>query len=153
MNPEQQSSPPAAEPVAPPTQSLEPVAQPAPAPVQEIPAFQQPVKQHLGTSIMAIVSLVLAFIIAPLGFIFGLVALSQIKKSGQDGKGIAIAGIVISVINILIGLLLIALTVSSYNSVQERARQAEEQSRQRQQQLMQSQQNLEGSRLQNDLGQ
>jgi peptidyl-prolyl cis-trans isomerase B (cyclophilin B) len=45
---------------------------------------------------MAIASLVCAFIFAPLGIIFGHISLSQIKRTGEEGHGLAVAGLVIS---------------------------------------------------------
>ncbi len=47
------------------------------------------------TNAMAIASLVCAFVFAPLGIVFGHLSLSQIKRSGEDGRGLAIAGLVI----------------------------------------------------------
>ncbi|CAN5432348.1 peptidylprolyl isomerase [soil metagenome] len=47
------------------------------------------------TNAMAIASIICAFVLAPLGIIFGHISLSQIKKSGEDGRGLAIAGLVI----------------------------------------------------------
>ncbi len=47
---------------------------------------------------MAIVALVGAFVFAPLGIVFGHIALSQIRRSDEDGKGLAIAGLVIGYI-------------------------------------------------------
>ena len=41
-------------------------------------------------------SLVCAFLFAPLGILFGHISLSQIKKTGEEGRGLAIAGLVIS---------------------------------------------------------
>ncbi|MGE2713670.1 peptidylprolyl isomerase [Mycolicibacterium litorale] len=43
----------------------------------------------------AIAALVCAFLFAPLGVVFGHVSLSQIKRTGEDGRGLAIAGLVI----------------------------------------------------------
>jgi peptidyl-prolyl cis-trans isomerase B (cyclophilin B) len=48
------------------------------------------------TNGMAIASLVCAFLFAPLGIVFGHISLSQIKRTGEDGRGLAIAGLVIS---------------------------------------------------------
>jgi Domain of unknown function (DUF4190) len=62
-----------------------------------------------GTNGMAIASLVCSLIgwlcgLGPiLGVIFGFVALNQIKQSGQEGRGLALAGIVISIATIVIG--------------------------------------------------
>jgi len=53
------------------------------------PPPQQP------TNALAIVSLVCAFLFAPLGIIFGHISLSQIRKTGEEGRGLAIAGLAI----------------------------------------------------------
>src|SRR5690606_28430774 len=47
------------------------------------------------TNGMAIASLVTSFLIAPLGIVFGHIALSQIKRRHEEGRGLAIAGLVI----------------------------------------------------------
>lgn len=47
------------------------------------------------TNAMAIASLVCAFVFAPLGILFGHLSLSQIRRSGEEGRGMAIAGLVI----------------------------------------------------------
>jgi len=59
------------------------------------------------TSSMAIVALVGAFVFAPLGIVFGHIALSQIRRSDEDGKGLAIAGLAIGYI--LTGLFLLVI--------------------------------------------
>ena len=63
----------------------------------------------VGTNGFAVASLVCSlfgwvcmFIGAFLGIIFGFVALSQIKRTGQKGRGMAIAGIVIGAV-VLVG--------------------------------------------------
>jgi hypothetical protein len=64
----------------------------------------QPPPQAVGTNGMAIASLVcslfgwVCIIGGVLGIIFGFMALGQIRQSGQGGRGMAIAGIVIGVI-------------------------------------------------------
>ena len=45
-----------------------------------------------------------AFLCSLLGLIFGLVALSQIKRRNQGGRGLAIAGTVLSIAFIIIGI-------------------------------------------------
>ncbi len=55
-----------------------------------------PYPQPAPTNSLAIASLVCAFLFAPLGIIFGHISLSQIKRSGEEGRGLAIAGLVIS---------------------------------------------------------
>ena len=54
------------------------------------PAYRPP-----QTNALAIASLICAFLFAPLGIVFGHLSLSQIKKSGEDGRGLAVAGLVI----------------------------------------------------------
>jgi peptidyl-prolyl cis-trans isomerase B (cyclophilin B) len=48
------------------------------------------------TNGMAIASLICAFVFAPLGIIFGHISLSQLKRTGEEGHGLAVAGLVIS---------------------------------------------------------
>ena len=48
-----------------------------------------------GDNIFAILSIIFTFLFFPLGLIFGIIALVQIKKTGENGKGLAIASIVI----------------------------------------------------------
>ena len=66
------------------------------------PAY--PVQAPMNT--LSIVSLVCAFVFAPAGLVCGIIALSQIKKKGERGKGMAIAGVVISALSLLLFVLL-----------------------------------------------
>src|SRR3954468_2423594 len=54
------------------------------------PAYGRP------TNTMAILSLVLAFVFAPAGLIIGIIARKQIRQTGEDGAGLALAGIIVS---------------------------------------------------------
>ncbi|AKS34609.1 peptidylprolyl isomerase [Mycolicibacterium goodii] len=56
------------------------------------PAYPGPPR----TNSMAIASLVCAFLFAPAGIVFGHISLSQIKRRGEQGRGLAIAGLVLS---------------------------------------------------------
>ena len=47
------------------------------------------------TNTLAIVSLVVALFVPLLGAILGHVAMGQIKKTGEQGRGIALAGVII----------------------------------------------------------
>src|SRR3989338_7341467 len=47
-------------------------------------------------NVFAILSLVFSIVFFPLGLAFGIIALRQIAKSGQKGKGLAIAGTILS---------------------------------------------------------
>lgn len=75
---------------------------PAPNPYQ----YQYPPRRTNG---MAIASLVCAFLFAPLAILFGHLSLSQIKRSGEDGRGMAVAGLVIGyVLTVATVLMLVA---------------------------------------------
>lgn len=74
----------------------EPAPQPTAYPAQPL-AFAYPVVVR-RTNAMAIAALVSSLVLAPLGIVFGHIALSQIKSTGEDGKGLAIAGLVIGYI-------------------------------------------------------
>mgnify|MGYP006265857465 CR=1 FL=1 len=65
-----------------------------PMPYPYVPGPYQPY-QPPPTNALAIASLICAFLFAPLGIVFGHLSLSQIKKSGEDGRGLAVAGLVI----------------------------------------------------------
>ncbi|WP_353826768.1 DUF4190 domain-containing protein [Agromyces sp. SYSU T0242] len=94
---------PAAQPAppAPPAQPA-PASQPAPA-YGGAPSYATPPEQK--TNILAIVSLVSAFFISLVAIITGHIALSQIKKTGEQGRGLAIAGLVIGYIGLVVGLI------------------------------------------------
>jgi peptidyl-prolyl cis-trans isomerase B (cyclophilin B) len=51
--------------------------------------------QPRPTNGMAVASIICAILFAPLGIIFGHISLSQIKRTGEEGRGLAIAGLVI----------------------------------------------------------
>ncbi|NHA69894.1 DUF4190 domain-containing protein [Phycicoccus flavus] len=59
--------------------------------------------QHGGTNGFAIASLVLGLLgVILLSVVFGIVALQQIRRRGQDGRGLAIAGLVLSALWLLV---------------------------------------------------
>lgn len=48
-----------------------------------------------ATNTMAILALIFGIILAPLGVVFGFIARGQIKRTGESGDGLALAGIII----------------------------------------------------------
>jgi hypothetical protein len=56
-----------------------------------------PTHDQQNTNVLAILSLIFAFLVPLVGLILGIIALVQINKSGQKGKGLAIAGIIVSI--------------------------------------------------------
>lgn len=63
------------------------------------------------TNALAVVSLICAFLFAPLGIVFGHLSLSQIKKSGEEGRGMAIAGLVIGYLLTAVAVLVVVVSV------------------------------------------
>jgi hypothetical protein len=47
------------------------------------------------TNTLAVLSLVLAFVCAPAGIVLGILARRQIRRSGEEGSGLALAGIIV----------------------------------------------------------
>ncbi|KUH99302.1 peptidylprolyl isomerase [Mycobacterium sp. IS-3022] len=84
--------------------------QPQPPPYGYPPHYYgyPPPKQ---TNTLAIVALVCAFVFAPLGILFGHLSLSQIKKTGEEGRGLAIAGLVIGYLVTVATVLIIVVSV------------------------------------------
>jgi hypothetical protein len=64
-----------------------------------------------STSTVAIIGFILAFLIPPIGLILCIVALVQAKKRPQEPKGLAIAGVVVSAIELLITGLIIGIAI------------------------------------------
>ena len=63
--------------------------------------------QRRPTNGMAIASLVCAFLFAPLGIVFGHLSLSQIKRTGEEGRGLAIAGLVIGYVVTVLAIMVV----------------------------------------------
>ncbi|WP_280274726.1 DUF4190 domain-containing protein [Nocardia wallacei] len=68
---------------------------------------QQPPPQQQGTNGFAIAALVTGILggICGLSIVFGIIALVQIKKTGQRGRGLAIAGLVLTAAWIALGVI------------------------------------------------
>ncbi len=66
-----------------------------------------------GTNSMAIVALITGLTIAPLGIVFGHIALSQINQTGQSGRGLAIAGLVLGYVSLAAVILLTVVSLTS----------------------------------------
>jgi len=51
---------------------------------------------------LSIVAFIFMFIIAPVGLILGIIALSQIKKTNEKGKGLALAAVIVGIISLVV---------------------------------------------------
>jgi hypothetical protein len=63
-----------------------------------VKALNAPQAMSEATNTWAIVGFVTSLLIAPLGIIFSAIALGQIKKTGERGQGLAIAGLIIGIV-------------------------------------------------------
>ncbi|GIF64889.1 hypothetical protein Ais01nite_29240 [Asanoa ishikariensis] len=107
----QQSAPPSYGPPqsGPPSYGPPISGQPAPDPYGQYPPAVQPgypagypqqayaggYPQQRRTSVMAILALVLGILIPPAGIVLGHIAKKQLRTSGEDGAGLATAGLII----------------------------------------------------------
>jgi hypothetical protein len=64
-----------------------------------------------GTNVMAILSLVFAFVFSPVGIVLGHIAKKQIRQTGEQGSGLATAGLVLSYIFTILGILWIVFVI------------------------------------------
>lgn len=80
-----------------------------------------PYPQPRQTNTMAIVSLVMVFVFAPLAIVFGAIAKKQIRERDEDGAGLAtgglIGGIVVTVLQVLVVIGLIIYFVWIFNEL------------------------------------
>jgi len=56
--------------------------------------------EKVGTNLFAILSLIFSIVFSPGGLILGIIALNQIKRTGEEGRILAIIGIIISCVKI-----------------------------------------------------
>lgn len=82
-------------------------------------------KQKNETNMMAILGFIFSFIFSLVGLILSIIALRQIKETHEEGRGLATAGLIISIIKmvftvfiIIIMCIAIILSGTSWNSLQ-----------------------------------
>ena len=64
-----------------------------------------------STNGMAIAALVSALVFAPAGIVFGHIALSQIKRTGEDGRGMALAGLILGYVLTLVSIVTVVIFI------------------------------------------
>lgn len=82
----------------------------SPKPATEAASTTQPTTTGQKTNTMAVVALVVSilfFTIPVVGLVLGIIALSQVKKKNEGGKGLAVGAIVISVIAVVIDIIVV----------------------------------------------
>ena len=87
----------------------------------EQPAYGQPGYQPQKTNTMAILGLVFAFVFSPLGIVFSAIGLKQIKQRRESGRGLALAGLILSIIFVVLGILVAILAATVFSSAVEKA--------------------------------
>lgn len=65
-------------------------------------------------NVLAIISLVSAFFVSLAAIICGHIALSQIKKTGERGRGLAIAGLVLGYLGVITGIIVFVVLVLAW---------------------------------------
>jgi hypothetical protein len=65
---------------------------------------------------MAILALVMAFVFAPAGLILGIVARKQIRQTGEDGDGLALAGMIVGGIFTAIFVFMIVFMIIAFSA-------------------------------------
>ncbi|WP_187645739.1 DUF4190 domain-containing protein [Streptomyces sp. TRM49041] len=96
--------------------------QPQP-PVPSIPGASQPSANTNGLAITSLITGVVC-LVPPLGLILGALALRQIKRKGDRGKGLAVAGMVLSLIST--ALVAAGLATGSFKEAVDKAREVKE---------------------------
>ena len=80
------------------------------------------------TDVFAILGLVGAFVFAPAGIVLSAIGLNRIKRDGSQGRGLALAGLIISIVSTLVGLValffVIVIGTTAANSLEDAAGQA-----------------------------
>ncbi len=104
------------EPQAPEPNQQPSFGQPANADPNPVPTpYTQPGYAPRPTNTMAVLALVMAFVFAPLGIVFGAIARKQIAQTGEEGSGLATAGfwlgIALTVLYVLFFVFIIVLIV------------------------------------------
>lgn len=80
------------------------------------PGYGYPYGRMPGTNGFAIAALVCAFVCSPLGLVFGIIARNQIRRTGQDGDGLALAGIIVSAVSIALAILWLVFVIAVFSS-------------------------------------
>ena len=63
-------------------------------------------------NVMAIVGFVLAFVVNIAGLVVSIIALSQIKTTGERGRGLALAGVIISALSLVFGIIWVIFVIA-----------------------------------------
>ena len=68
------------------------------------------------TNVVAILALVMAFVFAPAGLVLGIVARRQIRQTGEDGDGLALAGTIVGGIATALLVLMFVFMIAAFSA-------------------------------------
>ncbi len=71
------------------------------------------------TNSLAVAALICGILVAPLGIVFGHISLHQIKRTGDEGRGMAIAGLVLGYLLTVFGVLVLIIAIIATRAVVE----------------------------------
>ncbi len=87
-----------------------------PAPSYQQPTYQQPVYQQPvapnTTNTMAIVGFIFSFFFAIVGLICSIIGYKQCNQTKEGGKGLALAGIIISAVSMALAFIIVMIVFS-----------------------------------------
>jgi hypothetical protein len=89
-----------------PAYTAPPAPQAYPTAPSSYPAYGQ-VSTAPRTNVLAIVAFILAFFISIAGVIVGFIALSQIKRTGEGGRGLALAAVILGFVFLALGIIFV----------------------------------------------
>ena len=75
------------------------------------PTFQPDYAHSKRTNTFALVGFILSFFAPLVGIVLSIIGLSDSKKKNEGGQGLAVAGIIISIVRLLLGILVIFISV------------------------------------------
>jgi hypothetical protein len=85
-------------------------------PVTPAPAYQ-PVAAAPRTNVLAIVALILGIVVPIGGIICGPIALGQIKRTGESGHGLAMAGLILGIVFTILGIIIVIVEIAAFASI------------------------------------
>ncbi|MDH2442393.1 DUF4190 domain-containing protein [Amnibacterium sp. CER49] len=73
------------------------------------PAYDQPSTAPASSTrfnVMAILAIIFTFVFSPAGIVLGIISLSQIRRTGERGHGLAMTALILSVIFLLLSIVI-----------------------------------------------
>jgi len=103
----------------------QPGYQPAPDYGQPTPGYEPQFPQQQKTNTMAILGLVFAFVFTPLGLVFSAIGLSQIKQRREGGRGLALTGLILSIVFLVVGIVIAIFVFAAASEIVEKSAEAD----------------------------